>query len=134
MSCCRSDWGTGSCPPSALELALKRDGSIDVRVPAVLAALQDQVSVHSLQSSSISNSTTADLLKQLVNARCQQLLQMFATSVQQDERWLLHQEESMSHSSSANGQTLSRAILAPIVQYRREKKKLLQAQMAQSAS
>jgi hypothetical protein len=117
-----------------LELALKRDGSIDVRVPAVLAALQDQVSVHSLQSSSISNSTTADLLKQLLNARCQQLLQMFATSVQQDERWLLHQEESMSRSSSANGQTLSRAILAPIVQYRREKKKLLQAQMAQSAS
>eukprot|EP00775_Hariotina_reticulata_P012242 gene12242-biopygen14138 len=129
----RSDWGTGSCPSSAPELVLKRDGCIDVRVPIVLAALQDQVAEHSVNSS-ISNGTTADLLKQLLNARCQQLLRLFATSVQQDESWLLHQQEGTSHNSGLdNGQLLPRALFAPVVQYRQEKKKLLQAQIALTA-
>jgi len=39
----RPEWGTSACPAAAPELVLRRDGSIDARIPAVLAALQDQL-------------------------------------------------------------------------------------------
>ena len=97
---------------------LKRDGSLDVRVAAVLSALQD------LASSGGGGQAAAgvqQLLRQLLVQRCEQLLSGFGSSVQDDDAWLQRGDSSSDWDATPG---LSELMCA-VVQYRRGKKLVL---------
>lgn len=114
----RPEWGTSSCLPVAPELVLRRDGAVDVRVPAVLAALQDALQLQQ-------GPGTGELLDQLLHCRCEQLLQAYATSAADDEAWLQQQQAA----GTADGDGVLAALMPAVVMYRLGKKQVLQAQL-----
>jgi hypothetical protein len=89
---------------------LRRDGSLDVRLPAVLAALFD-AAVGS--GSSDSDDGWPAVLQMAVAERCHELLAALPTSVADDERLL----QAGTHHE----------LLAAVVQYRLAKKAVLRA-------
>lgn len=141
---CSPEWGdAATCPPSAPELVLRQDGCLDVRLPAVLAALLDTAAAAATAAGSSSSSGSSEaaaagdgcagvvldaVVAGVVRARCRQLLQEMPTSLQQDREWL--QQQQQAGSAAADGDDSSSGLLSAVVQYRLAKKQLL-AQFAE---
>jgi hypothetical protein len=120
---------------------LRRDGCIDVRIPAVLAALLDAAAQASsaaaaqgTKSSSSSSSSQGDasrfqgLLQGLVSSRCRQLLQgVMPTSIESGEAQL-RQLQGREAAGSAGD-----ALMCAVLEYRLAKKQVLQQFAGSSA-
>jgi hypothetical protein len=96
-----------------------------------MAALLDQAAAASSSSSSelgqqagLSSQELPALMQQLLQMRCQELLESFPTSVEQDGAWLLPQQQ-------AGGSSEEDWLMAAVVHYRRAKKQVLRDQAAQ---
>jgi hypothetical protein len=100
---------------------LRQDGCLDVRVPAVLAALLDATQ-HSSSSSSASSSSSSgpkqlrEALEGLTRQRCRQLLQEMPTTLQQDQDMQQQQQQ---------GGDNDGGLMSAVLQYRMGKKQLL---------
>jgi hypothetical protein len=132
---CSPLWGTPDCPPTIPELVLRCDVCIDVRLPAVLAALLDQAAAAAAAAAGSSSSEGQQaglvseqlpaLLQQLLQMRCKELLKAFPSSIEQDDAWLQQQQQA-GQSSEADW------LMAAVVHYRRAKKQVLQDQASRT--
>jgi hypothetical protein len=119
---CSPEWGASTCPPTTPELVLRQDGCMDVRIPAVLAALLDaSQGTHTSSSSSTSSSSEhlSEALDVVMRRRCQQLLQEMPTTLQQDQD-LQQQQQHRPPGGSDDG-----GLMSAVLQYRMSKKQLL---------
>ena len=119
----RPEWGASSCPPSTPELVLRTDGCIDVRIPAVLAALLDAAAAAG--SDGGSNGRLAAVLSDLVRRRCQQQLLQMSTSLQEDQQQLQQQQRQQQGGHVSDGSGDDGGLTGAVLQYRMAKKQLL---------
>jgi hypothetical protein len=96
-----------------------------------MAALLDQAAAAAGSSSSelgqqagINSEELPALMQQLLQMRCQELLDSFPTSIEQDDSWLQQQQQ-------AGGGSEEDWLMAAVVHYRQAKKQVLRDQAAQ---
>ncbi|KAF8064643.1 EIF4E1 [Scenedesmus sp. PABB004] len=102
----RPEWGTPACAPTVPELVLRRDGALDVRLPAVLAALLDAAGGGEAPERAV-----PALVAAATAARGAELLAALGTSAAADEACLR---------AGGGGEGVAPAVLA----YRLSKKQL----------
>lgn len=100
---------------------IRVDGALDVRIPAVLAILQDLASEVSQQQPNHCGKYLRDLLNVVIRRKCEELLDAFATDWEHDG---MIEEELAEGNGSGD-------LLAAAVQYRLLKKQLLLDQIDQ---
>lgn len=101
---------------------LRRDGAVDVRLPAVLAALLDAAAAAGGGGDPAELPSLPAALRDVLARRCRELLGSFATTAEEDEQLLARQ-------SGGGGD--AGGLMPALLQYRLGKKRLLQQWAAQ---